>query len=209
MSLASLGYSSIVTCSDHVFGLRTLEKEHITHIIFNATKTNMPVLSFAEQALEMVPSLILIPSSYDPRVDDVWGLMQRGATGYLVKPFTADSLDHSVVMATVGEKVADVVLQSKERNKAFAELIASRLDLLATAERQFQSDLCTPTNVEFFRDRLKESVNFGQTFGQGQEDELVEALIEIFLARAAGPASRLGRIRDRLKGKRVQPSDTP
>ena len=99
----TLGYGGFTDVPGHLQAIERLQQRPYSHIIFDAKKTNMPPKEFLQKVLEMDGRMVCIPSSYQPNVDDVFDLLVMGARGYLVKPFTADTVEHAIVNATKGE----------------------------------------------------------------------------------------------------------
>lgn len=201
-SLASTGFEHVSDAPDHAYALQKLEERPFTHVIFEAKRTRIHPKEFLRRAFELDDSIIAIPSSYEPTVDDVFDLLVIGARGYLVKPFTADTLDTAMLMASKGEPISEAVLYAKDRNEALASLILSSLDKLSVITRQ-------ATQFETARRELpgrllgfKRSVDIGLTFALGGPDALQEALVELCLDRSSGPATRLGRFRKHLEEKK-------
>lgn len=199
--LMNLGYANVTEAPDHAAALARLEQRPCTHIIFEAKRTNMPAAEFLNKVLAMDAKVVAIPSSIDPTVDDVFGLLCAGARGYIVRPFNEESVEDSLCMATKGEPISESILYAKDRNEALASLVMTSLDKLATVLRQaveFETARREiPKRVAVFR----RSVDIARMFAEGGEDELLEAIVAFCEERGNGPATRLGRIRERLRDR--------
>jgi len=200
--LVSLGYGSLADASDHLQALKKLGERRFTHIIFEAKKTTMPAKDFMLKAFEMDDNMIAIPSSWDPNVDDVFGLLIIGARGYLVKPTSQDNLDESIVMASKGEPISESVLYAKNRNEALAMLIVGALDRLTIAMRQALQFETAKREIPGRMSGFKRAVEIGKTFADGGESAMLEELVNVLIERGEGPASRLGRVRKRIEAKK-------
>ena len=197
--LKSLGYGGISDAPNHAAALEKMNERRFTHVIFEAKKTNIPSKEFLQKAFESNNGLIALPSSYEPNVDDVFDLLILGAKGYLVKPFTIDTIEEAILHASKGEPLADAVLQAKDRNEALVAILMTSLDktalLLRQAEQFETAKRELPRSINIFR----RSADLAKTFAKGGEEALIEAMERFCIERSKGPASRLGRLRKRLK----------
>lgn len=201
-ALKNLGFGGISDVTTHVNALDKVQQRQFTHIIFDARPTNMPVKEFVQKIMEGTPNVIMIPASFEPDVDDVFDLLIAGAKGYLVKPFTIQTVDDSIVHATKGEPIADVVLKAKDRNEALIAILMQSLDTTATVLRQAQQFETAQREVPKALSHFRRSSELAQTFCKGGTEGLLEAMQTFCIERSKGPATRLGRLRKRLKHKR-------
>lgn len=201
-SLFGLGFENVSDCPDHALGLTKIEERHITHVFFEAKQTRIAPKEFLRRAFEMDEGLVAIPTSYEPTIDDVFDLLIMGARGYVVKPFTAESLDDAVTMATKGEAISEAVLNARNRNEALASLVLSAVDRLATILRQSKQFDTAKHEIPAKVMTLKRSVDIARTFAKGGPLSLRETLIDLLIERSEGPATRLGRYRKRLDNRK-------
>ncbi len=201
-SLMGLGFGTLSDAPDHVVALEKIEDRHFTHIIFEAKSLRISAKEFLSRALELDPQMVTLPASYEPTVDDVFDLLIQGARGFIVKPFTAESLDIGLIMATKGEPISDAVLNARNRNEALAALILSSLDKLAVLMRQAGQFETAKRELPKRALGLRRSVDLGNTFAKGGPLMLRETLIDLCIERSNGPASRLGRFRKRIDIKK-------
>lgn len=206
-ALKSLGFQNLSEAPTHLAALEKFNERKFTHIIFEAKKTNMPTKEFLTKVFEMAPEAVAIPTSNEPNVDDVFELLIVGARGYLVKPFTVDSVDQAVIQATKGEPIAEAVLQAKDRNEALVAIMISSLDKTATLLRQAQQFETAKRELPKSMAMMRRSSELAKTFAKGGDAGLLEALERLCIERSKGPATRLGRLRKRLSGVRVQDDD--
>ena len=202
-ALKSLGYGAFTDVPNHLMALEKLVERKITHVLFDAKKTNMPPKDFLFKVLENDASIVAIPCSYEPEIDDVFDMLIMGARGYLVKPFTADSLDIAIVMATKGEPISDVVLNAQDRNEALVAILMSSLDKAATILRQSYQFETAKREIPRAMNALRRSAELAKTFCKGGNEGLINALEKFCIERSKGPATRLGRLRKRLHNNRV------
>ncbi len=208
-TLANLGYLAVYDAPNHIAALQKLAERPITHVIFEAKKTNMPAADFLTAVLSCDEKIVCLPSSHEPSVDDVFGLLIIGARGFIVKPYTPDSVDDAISMATKGEPLSEAILFAKDRNEALISLVMTALDKLAVTMKQSRQFETAQREVTQRVLQYKRATDIALTFAQGGRPRLLEALIDFCIERGEGPASRLGRIRKRLgekKGKFARPT---
>ena len=203
-TLNGLGYPNVYEAPNHLLALKKFEERKITHVIFEAKKTNMPVTEFVTKVLSIDDDVICIPASSDPSVDDVFNLLIIGARGYIVKPFTPDGLDVAMVMATKGEPISESILFAKDRNQALAALVMTSFSKLATIMRQAEQFETAKREVPKKMLAFQRAIDIARTFAAGGDNNLTESIIELCCERGDGPASRLGRIRKRLEAKKAE-----
>ena len=206
-ALKALGYGGLSDAPNHALALERLGERKFTHIIFEAKKTNMPPKEFLQRVFEGDTSTVCIPSSYEPNVDDVFDLLIMGAKGYLVKPFTIDTVESAIVMATKGEPISDAVLQAKDRNEALVAIMMSSLDKLATLMRQAEQFETAKREVPRATNVFRRSADLAKTFAKGGDEALLDAMERFCIERGKGPATRLGRLRKRLRTVRDDDED--
>ncbi len=202
-ALKSLGYGGITDVPTHHAAIEKMQERKITHIIFDAKKTNMPTTEFVEKVLEFDEEVTLIPTSFEPNVDDVFELLCLGAKGYLCKPFTTETVDAAIISASKGEPIAESVKQAKDRNEALVAIMMSSLDKAATVMRQAQQFDTAKREIPKVVQTFRTSAELARTFAKDGDDGLIKAMEEFCIERSKGPATRLGRLRKRLKTKKV------
>ncbi len=202
-AIKALGYGGISDVPNHLSAIEKMAARRFTHIIFDAKKTNMPPREFLQKVLEADSQTIAIPSSRDPNVDDVFDLLILGARGYLCKPFTSDTVEAAILMATKGDPLSDAVLQAKDRNEALVAIMMSSLDKAATILRQATQFETAKREIPKALATLRRSAELAKTFAKGGDQGLMEAMEKFCIERSKGPATRLGRLRKRLKTTRV------
>ena len=201
-TLRALGFTTISEAPSHMAALDKFEGRKFSHIIFDAKKGNYPVIDWFKQVIEIAPDIVAIPASANPSVDDVFEILLLGARGYLVKPFNRDSVEQSIVLATKGEPIPDVVRQARDRNEALVAIIMSSLDRLATVYRQSKQFETAARELPRAVAALRRSSDLALTFAKGGEAGLIEALEKFAVDKSRGPATRLGRLRKRLSTTR-------
>jgi DNA-binding NarL/FixJ family response regulator len=205
--LKALGYGAFTDVPNHMIALEKFQERKITHVIFDARKINIPTKEFLGKILEMDRSVIALPSSRDPNIDEVFDLLIMGARGYLVKPFTADTIELGIAMATKGEPLASAVVNAKDRNEALVAIMMASLDKAATTLRQAQQFETAKRDIPRAFSGLKRSAELAKTFAKGGDEGLLSALEKFCLERSQGPATKLGRLRKKLSTVRTVAED--
>jgi two-component system chemotaxis response regulator CheY len=203
-TLTGLGFASYVEASEHATGITRLQERPITHVIFQASATNMSASEFLTKIMEIDDNIIAVPTSSEPRLDDVFQLLSLGARGYLLKPFTGETLEDSLNWATHGEPISEAILFAKDRNEALSSLVMSNLDRLAHTMRQARQFETAIHELGILQARWRKSVEMAMLFGKGGPAGMQQYFIEFAVERAQGPASALGRFRKRLASRKAQ-----
>lgn len=202
-TLKSLGYGAISDAPNHTTALERLKERRFTHVLFDAKKTNMEPKDFLKNVLEGDVATVAIPTSGNPSIDDVFDLFVMGAKGFLVKPFTMDTVEEAIVSASKGEPIAEAVLKAKNRNEALVAVMMTSLDKVATLLRQGQQFETALREVPRAMRGFMRASDLAKTFCKGGDDALMEAVQNFCIDRGKGPATRLGRLRKRLKNTRI------
>ena len=106
--LKELGYSNVDEAEDGAMALSKLKNEHFDFVI---SDWNMPVMNGldmlksirADPALSKLPVLMV---TAEAKKENIIAAAQAGANGYVVKPFTAATLDEK--LAKIFEKLEKV-----------------------------------------------------------------------------------------------------
>jgi DNA-binding NarL/FixJ family response regulator len=207
--LRELGFAQVADAPSHITGLERFDDRKFTHVLFEAKDSSISSSEFLRKVLSFAPECTCIPSSYQPDVDNVFDLIIQGARGYLCKPFTALSLEESLALATKGDPICDIVRQAKDRNEALIGMIMTALDSTATTIQQAATIPLAQREIPMAWNKLFSSVNLGKAFARGGADGLMDTMMTFCMERSKGPASRLGRLRRRLKTDRVPSGTNP
>ena len=96
--LKELGFSNVEEAEDGAIALRKLQNGDFDFIVSDWNMPNMDGLTMlksvrADQALKKLPVLIVTAES---KKENIVAAAQAGASGYIVKPFTAATLDEKL-----------------------------------------------------------------------------------------------------------------
>ncbi|MDA8328980.1 MAG: chemotaxis response regulator CheY [Betaproteobacteria bacterium] len=97
--LKELGYSNADEAEDGVIALAKLRSEHFDFVVSDWNMPNMDGLTLlqsirADAALASLPVLMV---TAEAKKENIIAAAQAGANGYIVKPFTAATLDEKLV----------------------------------------------------------------------------------------------------------------
>ena len=96
--LKELGYSNIEEAEDGAVGLKKLQAEKFDFVVTDWNMPNMSGLELlqairADGALKHLPVLLV---TAEAKNDNIVAAAQAGASGYIVKPFTAVTLEEKL-----------------------------------------------------------------------------------------------------------------
>jgi two-component system chemotaxis response regulator CheY len=97
--LKELGYSNIEEAEDGAVGLKKLQAEKFDFVVTDWNMPNMSGLELlqairADDKLKHLPVLLV---TAEAKNDNIVAAAQAGASGYIVKPFTAVTLEEKLV----------------------------------------------------------------------------------------------------------------
>lgn len=96
--LKELGYSNVDEAEDGVIGLSKLRSEHFDFVVSDWNMPNMDGLTML-QNIRADPNLAKLPVlmvTAEAKKENIIAAAQAGANGYVVKPFTAATLDEKL-----------------------------------------------------------------------------------------------------------------
>jgi len=96
--LKQLGFSNLIEAEDGEAALKELRKDKVGLIVSDWNMPNMDGLTML-QAIRADPSLATLPVlmvTAEAKKENIIAAAQAGANGYIVKPFTAATLDEKL-----------------------------------------------------------------------------------------------------------------
>ena len=201
-ALKSIGFVNVSAAPSHVQALERIKGRPFSHVVFDAKESDMPALEFVQAVLAVEEKATMIAISESPRVDDVFGLLRAGARGFLVPPFTTDTIESVILRASDGPALSEAVLNAPDRNSAFVAVVLNNLYKLSVSMRQAREFPTAAREVVSYGFALRESMEMANLFAEGTEEEMREKIVEACINRAKDAATRLGRLRKKLKRER-------
>ena len=108
--LKDIGYSNTDEADDGARALQKLKAEHFDFVLSDWNMPNMTGIDLlrairADEAIKHLPVLMI---TAEARKENIIEAAEAGASGYIVKPFTAATLDEKVkkIMRTLERKAA-------------------------------------------------------------------------------------------------------
>ncbi len=178
--------------------LRMLLERRFTHIIFATESKDLSGVDFIAQALKSDPAMIAIAVSAKPNADELFELLLRGARGYMPKPFKPDDVNDAIISATKGERIPEEVLRSPKKHELLVQHMLNNLDRAAVLMKDISAHPSAHRELHYLIGSLGASVRQIIMLSRGGQAEYAEALQKVLIDRATGPATRLGRLRQRL-----------
>lgn len=201
-TLKLLGFAQISGAPSHVVGLEREQERRFTHVFFDAKGSDMPALEFVQKSFELDEATVLVAVSLEPKVDDVFGLLSAGATGFLVVPFTTDGVEEVLTQASDGPPLGETVLNTPDRNTALTGVVLNSLYRVSALIRQAREFPSAARELERAKQSLRTAVEMARLFSEGGDERLVEQFVEGCIARSNTASTRLGRTRKRLRQRR-------
>ena len=96
--LKELGYSNIEEAEDGAVGLKKLQAEKFDFVVTDWNMPNMTGLELLQaiRADDKMKSLPVLLVTAEAKNDNIVAAAQAGASGYIVKPFTAATLEEKL-----------------------------------------------------------------------------------------------------------------
>ncbi len=206
-TLTSIDIGFIADASEHKGALRKVEEHPYTHVIFDLKKTNLSSKEFLQNLLTINSQIVAIAASYEPTVDDVFDLLIAGARGFLVKPFTTETVDDAIVLSSKGERISDAILATKTRNEALAALVLSSLDKLSTVTKQSQHFETALREIPKRQMVLKRAMEVARAFARGGDEDLLEEIITQCVEKGELSLTRTSRYKRIIEERKLKELD--
>jgi DNA-binding NarL/FixJ family response regulator len=205
-TLASLGYAKVAVATHTNQALDKMKERRFNLVFFDSRKgTSVHAEEIIKQVVRANAEEYAIAVSTQPQVDDLFGLLKLGARGYLVTPFTPDSVDTVIERAFVAPPFCDAIFEAADRNSALAAGVINNLDRLAAVMRHAREFFSAKKDSLIYSAELHASADLAAMFCENHDhNKLREAYFELCLRRGDGPATRIGRLRVQLKKEKEE-----
>ena len=204
-SLRQLGFERVHASSSHREALERAEQEPFSHVFFDGEETDLPPVAFVEKMCVTQNDLSLIGVSDELQVDHVFELLRAGARGFLVPPFSADSVERSIRYAEQEGRLKQDLLKTEDRGSTMAEVLINNFNLFSRLQAVLRD---APANRELLqlvkarRSELRSLARPARSAVPGGEAELVQYIVERCIKDSRGAETRLGKLRDQLHKQR-------
>jgi DNA-binding NtrC family response regulator len=200
----TIGFPHVEGYSSHSYALSQITPNTVSHLLFDARSNDMDVVAFVEHMFSTQRNITQVAITEDPVIDRVFDLICRGARGFLVPPVNLSTCESILISATKGPPFSEELLEAKDRNKAFAEIILKNLYRLTVALKQARQSEAAEEYVLKFSQALDESVELARMFHEHSLAHLQAKIVEGCLWRADEERTRLTKVRDNLKKARAE-----
>jgi DNA-binding NtrC family response regulator len=200
----TIGFPHVEGFSSHSYALSQISPNTVTHMLFDARSKDMDVVAFVDHMVSTQRNLTQVAITEDPVIDRVFDLICHGARGFLVPPVNLDTCESVLISATKGAPFSQELLEAKDRNKAFAEVILRNLYRLTIALKQARQSEAAEEYVLKFSQALDESVELARMFHEHSLAHLQAKIVEGCLWRADEERTRLTKLREDLKKSRSE-----
>jgi DNA-binding NarL/FixJ family response regulator len=199
--IGNLGYSKLIDTAKHSLAIQRLGEpdNFFSHVIFDARPTDMNPTDFLREVLDIQPNLICIACSVNPNLDDVFQLLVSGARGFMLKPFTLDAIDTSIIVATKSEPLAPAVREAQDRNEALATIVLSAVDKAAELHKQARILPAAEKELGKAHQQMAEAMELARMFAKGEDLGLASSIEQYCIEKSKGPSTKLGMLRKRLR----------
>lgn len=170
-----------------------------THLIFNGEMEDSPPDFLLKKVLSLNSSLACIPALRSPGIDLVFELLGTGASGFLVKPFTSESVDSALAHASRADHIPDAIRRATDRNEALASLLlhsfSEAAKTLSQAKKYETAGYEIPNRMRQFR----KAADMACMFARGGKNVLQEELLRQLEKKDTEPTTHLGKIRRQVR----------
>ena len=128
-SLLGLNFGTVSAVADAHSAKKKMNERKFSHIVLSTLTSDIAVEHLIPALLEENEGLNIIVASSQPELNQVFDLLVLGARGFIVKPFTEESLDYALAVATKSDPISPALLKSPDRNKTLVELLMNNLDM--------------------------------------------------------------------------------
>ncbi|MDD2943249.1 MAG: hypothetical protein PHC51_09825 [bacterium] len=201
LALNNLGFTPVRDAGNFAQALEQLSAENYTHLLFSTKSGHEASLAFLRQSLELREAIIAIPVAKTAATNEVFNMIRFGARGYLLQPFSSDSLNRTFNIATKAEPVPELVNALQHSTKAFAQITANCLDKLVQALNDDKNKRSYEDILDLRR-TMKQVALLGQSLSHLGYNDFVKHVNSSFMEISRKRRSRLGILRTKLEQER-------
>jgi hypothetical protein len=208
-ALITIGFDKISMGNSFTDSLENLKDDPAELIFFdveNTTTRDIPAKQFVDLVKEQSENVSLIAFFTEVSGDRLFRLLQAGAQGFLLGPFTSGSVEGVFLLLKSGFDLNIEICHCKTPQEAFSTLIVEQLDYVAQAAAN-SADFDTPEVREKILSPLSQTVKTARLLCDSDIQELYDqTYIKMYdLADKADRdynATRLRKTREKLREQR-------
>jgi FixJ family two-component response regulator len=206
-ALHQLGFSKVVGTETHSHALEYAVENFASHVFFDGRQTDISPLEFVEKMSSTDNDCGLIGVSNSLHLDVVFELLRAGARGFLVPPFSSAAVEQTMRYADEEKEFKRKLLQRDDRDIVLTEVLINNFNMLArlrSAARIMDSDPRYQQMVAERKHAFLRMLKIAKLATGGDDDTLLELIMQKCIKDAGKVESRLGRVRLRLSARRTQ-----
>ncbi|MEZ4755175.1 MAG: hypothetical protein R3A13_12900 [Bdellovibrionota bacterium] len=211
-ALSSVGFIKLTSRSEFNEALEEAKQRAFELVFFdaNSLENGQTESNFVEDFIALQSEAVLIAVSTEPSAENIFKTIRHGARGYMIAPFTPESVENVILRACEDPKIDQEILDDPNRNRALARFIISKYNRLTEFMRDVKLESQTTeefeqkliAGIDTFSVMLAHSVRVSKLFVNGTDEDLAEAIVDALMENQKSK-TRLGSMRERLKQKRV------
>lgn len=204
-SLNQLGLKRVIAVDTHREAIETASHEKYSHIFFESRSTDNSQLEFVKQLHSFDQSCGLIGMSRHMEISTVFNLLKAGARGFLVSPFSAETVEQIICYAQSEIALSNELSENEDNVSVLAEIVINNFNLLSRVASLVATTKNTRDVQRLIQERkeaFKQSIRIAKMATPGGQQELLQKIIVRCLADATDPQSRLSMVRQKLQAER-------
>ena len=201
--LRKLEYQNSFHSPSYSTAIRRMLEQDFDMVIFDLARSDMMGRDFVRNLSSFADTCFRVGMTDNPELKVVLDLLEVGTHGFLIHPFTEESVKEVFDLIEEAPKFNEAIFDKINRIATFKALLLANLNKLAQAKKQFVCLGRTDEDIIALEKEFVKSVEMAKEIARGQENELLNQIIEGCLRAAKMPLTRLGRIRRQLREEGV------
>ena len=201
--LDRLGYKKTYHSPSYAVAIRRMLEQDFDMVIFDLARSDMLAKDFVRNLSSFAENCFRVGMSDNPELKTVLDLLEVGTHGFLIYPFSEESVKEVFDLIEEAPKFNEALFDKINRISTFKALMLANLNKLAQAKKQLLLSGRSDEDLNTLEKEFIKSVEMAKEIAKGQEDELLNQIIDGCMRAAKLPMTRLGQIRRQLREKGV------
>lgn len=197
--LHKFGYTKLSTSPTYATAIRKMMELNFDLVIFDIAKSDMLGKDFVKNVISFSENSFRVGLSNNPDLKTILDLLEAGTQGFLIFPFTEESVQEVFNLVQKAHKFNESMFDSVNRIATFKALVLCNLNRLANAKQQLLRTGETTEDISALEKEFTKSVELAKEVARGHEEELLNQIVDGCLRAAKMPTTHLGRIRRKLR----------
>ena len=202
-ALQKLSYQKTFHSPSYASAIHRMLEQEFEMVIFDLARSDMMGRDFVRNLSSFAEKCFRVGMTDNPELKIVLDLLEVGTHGFLIHPFTGDSVKEVFDLIEEAPQLNEAMFDKINRIATFKALLLANLNKLAQAKKQFVYSGRSDEDIGALEKEFVKSVEMAKEIARGQENELLNQIIEGCLRAAKMPMTRLGRIRRQLREEGV------